>query len=434
LNALEIRARCLKARFAIVLGSVLISCGSPPPPVPLPDVLSQPGSERLPIDGLWKTVSEPARYFQLERGRMYVQLGFSPSEKQGAIFYAGVHQSAARTYRCRRPVPDAQKIRWLRCELELHDDGSLSATTPDPDGESPPHVRHFVPVALADPTWFDVQAAAFHMVSLREAHEPEPAVPVIAVPELPPAPEPRELAVALPSPAGRYGRYRALVIGSADYLYLPSVETAAGDAEAVSTLLADRYGFEVTHLRNPRLAELAQALKRLERDLGKDDNLLLYWAGHGTVSDELGRCYWFPVDAAGDDASEGLSDDEVASALQRMRAKHVMVVADSCFTASNRREIGLQDDSPAKLAKLRTRVVLSSGGLEPIQDGQGSGHSVFTGAFLAALESNRGILDGQSLFEQIQEIVTAGASQTPEYANVRDADHAGGDFLFVPTP
>ncbi len=120
-----------------------------------------------------------------------------------------------------------------------------------------------------------------------------------------------------------------------------------------------------------------------------------------------------------------------------MKAKHVMVVADSCFTASQRREVGLQEegtDALTRLSKLRTRVVLSSGGLEPIQDGQGSGHSVFTGAFLSALTANREVLDGQGLFSQIQQIVTAAASQTPEYANILGAEHDGGDFLFVPTP
>jgi hypothetical protein len=132
----------------------------------------------------------------------------------------------------------------------------------------------------------------------------------------------------------------------------------------------------------------------------------------------------------GDDTTQGLGSDEVAAALGRMQAKHVMIVADSCFTASQRRDAGLQDESKEKLSKLRTRVVLSSGGIEPIQDGKGS-HSVFTGAFLAALDANREVLDGTALFEQIQQRTT-GASQAPEYANVRDAERGGGDFLFVP--
>ena len=423
--------------MATVMASMLISCGSPPPPAPLPNVYSQPASERLPIDGLWKTASEPAVYFQLDRGRMYLQQGFNPGEEQGSLFYTDIHQSAPRSYRCRRPVRDQGGIKWRPCELNLIEDGSLRATTPHPDGESDPDVRDFVSVARADEIWFAAQADAWHIVSVGEAHEPEPEAPIIAVPELPPAPERQELALVVPSRTSRFGRYRALIIGSADYMYLPSVATADGDASAVSKLLEERYGFEVTHLRNPSLADLARELERLQRDLRKTDNLLIYYAGHGFVSDELGRCYWFPVEALGDDASQGLANDEVASALLRMRAKHVMVVADSCFTAAQRREVGLQDDSGnahERLSKLRTRVVLTSGGLEPIQDGQGSGHSVFTGALLAALESNGEILDGQTLFARIQQIVTTGASQTPEYANIEGADHAGGDFLFVPIP
>ena len=115
----------------------------------------------------------------------------------------------------------------------------------------------------------------------------------------------------------------------------------------------------------------------------------------------------------------------------------MLVVADSCFTASQPREAGLEEegtDVHERLSELRTRVVLSSGGLEPIQDGQGTGHSTFTGAFLSALAANDEVLDGQSLFSQIQQIVTSAASQKPEYANILGADHDGGDFLFVPTP
>jgi len=421
---------------SLVLGSLVLACAAPPPPPPLPDVHSRAPTERLPIDGLWKTASEPALYFQLERGRMYLQLGFSPGEKQGALFFADIHQSAARRYRCRHPVVEGQRIAWRACHLELREDGALRAVTPHPDGESEPDVRDFVPVALADPIWFEAQAGAWHIVSLRDAHEPEPEPAAIAVPELPPAPEPETLAVAVPPAKTRFGRYRALVIGSADYMYLPSVATAEEDAEAVSDLLSSRYGFEVTHLRNPSLGDMLKAFDRLERDLQRDDNLLIYYAGHGFVSDELGRCYWFPVEALGDDTSQGLANEDVAEALRRMRAKHVLVVADSCFTTAVRREVGLVDESKdahRRLSKQRTRVVLTSGGLEPIQDGSGSGHSVFTGAFLSALEANRQILEGQSLFAQIQQLA-AGASQTPEYANIPGTDHKGGDFLFVPEP
>lgn len=438
MNALDARARAVI--LALGASLVITACGSPPPPAPLPNVASQEPSERLSIDGLWKTRSEPEVYVQLERGRLYLQLGFAPGQQHGTVLYADVHQAAPGRYRCRQPRQREGRIVWHTCSITLEGDGSLRAVTPDPEDEEKTLERRFVSVALADEVWFAAQSQAWHIVSIREAHEPPPPARIIGrapIPELPPSPGPSAVAVAVPSRASRFGRYRALVIGSAEYQFLPGVATAAEDAAAVSKLLADRYGFQVTHLRNPSLVDLSNALTRLEREAQKDDNVLIYYAGHGFVSDERGRCSWFPVEALGEQASQGLASDDVAASLERMKAKHAIVVADSCFTASELREVGLVEegaDERERLSKLRTRVVLSSGGLEPIQNGQGSGHSVFTGAFLSALGANREVLEGQSLFSRIQQIVTAGASQTPEYANIRGADHRGGDFLFVPTP
>lgn len=375
---------------------------------------------------------------------MYLQAGFGPDEHHGTLVYADVHQSAPRMYRALRPVRGPGALAWQPCTIGVQDDGSLRVTLGEEEGEGPEpsaegRFLRLLPVALADETWFAAQQATWHLVSAREAHKPPAPAPVVGtpavVPSLPPARAPAERALAVPAAVQRFGRYHALVVGSAEYIYLPAVATAEGDASAVSQLLASRYGFEVSLLMNPHLEELTGALARYERELSPDDNLLIYYAGHGFVSDELGRCYWFPVEALGNDPRQGLASDDVATALSRMKAKHVMVVADSCFTGAQRREVGLQNgqgDSYDKLARTRARVVLSSGGLEPIQNGQASGHSVFTGAFLEALSTNDEVIDGTRVFQAIQRIVPAGASQTPEYANILGAGDGGSDFVFVP--
>jgi hypothetical protein len=436
--------------------------GGSPPPAPLPDVHSTAPTERLPIDGLWEVTATGAQV-QLERGRMYLQSGFGPDERHGILLYADIHQTTADRYRCRKPLQRDGRITWIACTMELAADRSLRVGLREPDAPaSPPSGpgregtdagppaetaretasdAEFTPVVLADETWFRAQAGSWHIISLRDAHRPPRAATRVedsaAVPELPPSPAPTEPALEVRGDRTRFGRYVALVIGSADYTYLPDVATAAGDSAAVSRVLERRYGFEVTHLRNPSLTALTGALGRYERELGPNDNFLLYWAGHGYVSAELGRCYWFPVDAVGEDPAQGLASNDVAAALDRMQAKHAIVVADSCFTSAQRREAGLRDpaaDTPIELSRRRTRVVLTSGGLEPLQDGRGSGHSVFTGALLSVLSKNRDVVEGAALYEQIREQIVAGASQTPEYADVQDARHAGGDFVFVPNP
>jgi len=398
---------------------------------------SQPAGEPLPIDGLWETRAAPALEVRIEAARIFLARDANDGRPQGSLLYADLEQAGPLRFTCSRPLQRPGALDWQPCTLTLGEDGSLRAVTPDPEHPEHPLEQRFVAKTLSDETWFQAQIDSDEIVSAQDAHAPPPATEPVVVPPLPPAPGPSAVALPVPSPSTRFGRYRALVIGRAEYTYQPTLATAEGDAAAVSDQLESRYGFDVVHLRNPSLADLSQALERLERELSDDDNLLLYWAGHGFMSDELGRCTWFPVEAFGDDASQGLTSDDLAAALRRMKAKHVLVVADSCFTASQPREVGLRDeegDVHGRLSELRTRVVLSSGGLEPIQDGQGTGHSTFTGAFLSALSANGEVLDGQSLFSQIQQIVTASASQKPEYANILGADHDGGDFLFVPTP
>ncbi len=59
------------------------------------------------------------------------------------------------------------------------------------------------------------------------------------------------------------------------------------------------------------------------------------------------------------------------------------------------------------------------------------GGAVFAAAMISVLKSNRGILDGTSLFGQVRGRVIVDADQTPQYSDVHRARHEGGDILFV---
>ena len=86
----------------------------------------------------------------------------------------------------------------------------------------------------------------------------------------------------------------------------------------------------------------------------------------------------------------------------------------------------------ARLTRLRSRTVLSSGALEPVADSGGGGHSVFAKAILNVLRGNAALIDGTQLFAKVRQQVRLNAEQTPQYQNIRMAGHeVGGDFLFV---
>jgi hypothetical protein len=244
-----------------------------------------------------------------------------------------------------------------------------------------------------------------------------------------------------------FGRYHALVIGNNHYSHLPRLETAVADAEGVAGLLSKKYGFEVTLLRDANRYQILSALNAYRAKLTAEDNLLIYYAGHGELDQANQRGHWLPVDAESESTANWISNVDVTDILNAVAAKHVLVVADSCYSGSltrtslTRLGSGLTDsESTARLRALegkRSRTALTSGGLQPTLDSGGGQNSVFAKAFLAVLAENEGLLEGQQVHEAVQARVTYAAEQVrfeqvPEYAPIRFAGHEGGEFFFVP--
>ena len=279
------------------------------------------------------------------------------------------------------------------------------------------------------------QAAAAAATSQTSTASAAPATP-------PAATTPTPTAAASPPTAGlppdlaklNFGLYHALVIGNDNYRMMPSLHTAVADAKTVADTLRQVYGFDVTLLTNATRADILGALTKLRRSLGASDNLVIYYAGHGAYDQEGDQGYWLPVDAAQDDPTNWVSNADLTSSLKAMLAKHVLVVADSCYSGTLTRGLSVAVREPDYLERMvdqRSRTVLTSGGLEPVSDAGSAGHSVFAKAFVSALADSGSTMDGQELFSRVREPVEANADQTPAYAIIRLAGHDGGDFVFV---
>ncbi len=243
-----------------------------------------------------------------------------------------------------------------------------------------------------------------------------------------------------------FGDYYALVIGNNDYTNMRKLNTAVNDAEHVAEVLRTKYGFETKLLTNATRYDILKALAELRKELTEDDNLLVYYAGHGELDRINQRGFWLPVDADTDITANWISNIDVTDQLNVMSAKHVLVVADSCYSGAMTRaslakiEGGMSEKARTKwlevMSEQRSRTVLTSGGLEPVLDaGGGQNHSVFAEAFLSVLNDNAAILEGQNLYRAVAErIAGAEVDQVPEYAPIKFAGHEAGDFLFVPRP
>lgn len=246
-----------------------------------------------------------------------------------------------------------------------------------------------------------------------------------------------------------FGRYYALVIGNQDYQVLPPLATPHTDAERVAQLLRDKYGFTVKVINDADDVTMLRALNDLNRVLRPNDNLLIYYAGHGTqlknAYSNVG--YWLPVNAnRPPDDTFWVANEQITAHLARLPAQRILVVSDSCYAGLLSSDPGVNifgtetrltmDYVKYKLPK-RARLLIASGGNDPVFDQGGNGDSVFARAFLRVLQSNSQILSTPALYSEIEASMKAQEAGThvdevPQFKDIRAAGDDLGDFFFIP--
>ena len=287
-----------------------------------------------------------------------------------------------------------------------------------------------------------------------DVEEQYAAIPVFRQPEAVTA----DLGSSDQSPRGAeanttsFGQYYALIIGNSDYRHMVDLETPELDVERIGAILEQRYGFSVKVLLNANDVGVMHAINDLNGELDDNDNLLIYYAGHGSQLEmgDLQAGYWLPVNADPPPRdTHWIPNESITRHLGRLKAKRVLVVADSCYA-------GLLSDAPdflflnqggtgnysAEFMKYKlsrsSRLMISSGGNSPVLDNGGTGHSVFASAFIDILDNNNKILSGPQLFSQLRPIVlkkseAVGFRQEPDFKTIKISGNEAGDFFFVPT-
>ena len=215
----------------------------------------------------------------------------------------------------------------------------------------------------------------------------------------------------------------------------------------VDKILREKYNFKTTLILDADRYSILSALNKLRENLTEDDNLLIYYAGHGELDQVNLRGHWLPVDAEPNSTANWISNVDITDIINAISARHVMVVSDSCYSGAMTRsslarlESGMSDENRLKwykvMAKTRSRTVLTSGGLAPVLDSGSGDHSVFADAFSHSLEENTDVLEGYKVYRQVLDQVKVAAAkynveQTPQYAPILHGGHEAGEFFFVP--
>jgi hypothetical protein len=245
-------------------------------------------------------------------------------------------------------------------------------------------------------------------------------------------------AEAAPTAGVGSGKYYALLIAVQDYANpeINRLDFPVADAQKVKDTLTRDYTFEaqnVTLLKNPDRKSIFKAFQDLKSKVTPRDNLLVFYAGHGVWQDDMQQGYWLPRDAADpNDPSDWIPNSTVRDYIKAIKAKHVLLVADACFSGGIfkvRDAFNRPATSVEKIYGMPSRKAITSGSLKTVPD-----KSVFVKYLVQRLNENRdSYLDAQKLFVSFKEAVinNSAVSQTPLYGAIAEAGDEGGDFIFV---
>jgi uncharacterized repeat protein (TIGR01451 family) len=238
------------------------------------------------------------------------------------------------------------------------------------------------------------------------------------------------------------GEYYALIIGIDQYGgEWPQLQNAVNDARGVAETLSKKYTFHYLKTLYNKEATRDNILNELEwlmQHARENDNVLIYYSGHGEYLQNIDKGFWVPADATSKGISRYISNEDIRSFLSGIHSKHTLLVTDACFSGDifRGKTMAIPYDNSTKyyqkVYSLNSRNALTSGGLEPVLDKGKDGHSIFAYYFLQALNRNsEKYIDAGQIFESLKIPVVNNSSQTPVYSPIKNAGDEGGQFIFI---
>lgn len=238
------------------------------------------------------------------------------------------------------------------------------------------------------------------------------------------------------------GNYYALIVGIDKYKGVwPPLQNASNDAKAIEKLLKNSYKFEhfkTLYNEQATRENIISAFEWLVANAKEDDNVFVYYSGHGEYKKDLNKGYWVPVDAETNSTAKYISNSDIQTYISGIKGKHTLLISDACFSGDIFRgnTVSVPFEESEKYYKevhsLPSRQALTSGGIEPVMDGGKDGHSVFAYYLLKALEGNSSkYFDASQLYSKVKIPVINNSEQTPKFSSIKNTGDEGGQFIFI---
>ncbi|MEE9374260.1 MAG: caspase family protein [Saprospiraceae bacterium] len=229
-----------------------------------------------------------------------------------------------------------------------------------------------------------------------------------------------------------------LGIGIDKYQSFDALSNAVKGVSEVRDILLDKYDLDKECIitlfdRNASKEKIIDTLDDLGSKIKPGDKLIIYYSGHGHLNHSLGLGYWIPIDAKRGKASSYLPNSTIRDYVKGIRAKHILLISDSCFSGSLFIQGAFRTTRAVKeLDGLVSRWAICSGRHdEEVYDGQPGENSPFTQSFIDYLTQTKSdSVNVARLADHVIEQTAANYEQLPDGRPMFGVGHQGGQYIF----
>lgn len=230
------------------------------------------------------------------------------------------------------------------------------------------------------------------------------------------------------------GNNYLLIIGIDKYVYCPPLQNAVKDAKELVDVLKKRFRFEEQHIttlydEEANKGNIYNAFRKLATLVKPVDNLVIYFSGHGEYDKIFNLGYWVPIEAEKSKVDQYIPNSEIRNILAAIKSHHTFLMVDSCFSGAL---FAQGADRNISLRKERdpSRWGLTAGRNEIVTDGIKGTNSPFAQSIIYQLKNTEESIGVAELCDNVLEVVSANANQTPRGEPLKVRGHQGGQFVF----
>jgi hypothetical protein len=214
-----------------------------------------------------------------------------------------------------------------------------------------------------------------------------------------------------------------------------NLDNAVLDSRELMKILIEKYSFieypDSLFDSYANKKNIYEALLSLKYYVEPDDNLIIFYAGHGNMNPHTHRGYWIPYEGTMD-ISTWIENSVIKDFIQDLDAQHICLIADSCFSGTfltRTRGAGIEIKYE-KIDLKKSRWMLASGREEKVSDGIPGAHSPFCKYLIKYLDVNTNNHTCISEIIKYVEVLTrSNSTQTPRGAFIENVGHEDGEMV-----